>query len=317
MDFRQLNYFVAVAQELSFSRAARRLHISQPPLSNQIKLLEEDLGVLLFERTRRVVRLTHAGALFYDKALDILGRYAVARELCAWTTDGRAGKLRIAFTASVPMFDAFPRMLQSFRQQFPRVEIDVRHLSTGEQLRALSQNEIDIGFLRPSSTFQPSASVSARDLWHDELVLALPHTHKEAQNESATPLAALAKDGFILFPQALGCGLFEHITTLAAQAGFSPRIVQEARENSTTLALVAAGFGVSVVPSVYGRSHFPGVVFKRMSDEATASRIVFATPADGHNPSLALFTKHAEAFASPVTIDFLTERHRESEAIAS
>jgi DNA-binding transcriptional LysR family regulator len=298
MDFRQLRYFVAVADTLSFSRAAERLHISQPPLSQQIKLLEEDLGVQLFERTRRVVRLTEAGKLFYEQAQDILQRYAEARELCALSRDGRAGKLRVAFTASVPMFEAFPQLLRAFRLAYPRVDIDLRHLSTGEQLQALEANEIEIGFLRPSCTFRPPESVEVVPLWSDELVLAAAADHPLAQSDDAPTLMDLAREDFILFPQALGCGLFEHITTLATQAGFAPRIVQEVRENSTTLALVAANLGISIVPSIYERTKPPGVVFKRLAGAPTQSHIVMVASRQHSNASVPLFTAQAAQTAA-------------------
>lgn len=296
MDFRRLRYFVAVAETLSFSRAAEQLHISQPPLSQQIKLLEEDLGVLLFERTRRVVRLTEAGNLFYRQAIDILQRYAEAREVCALSRDGRAGKLRLAFTASVPMFEAFPRLLHAFRQSYPRIDIDLRHLSTGEQLQALQANEIDIGFLRPSSSFRSPSSMEVMELWRDELVLAVASDHQLARPDARPTLLDLADEDFILFPQALGCGLFEHITTLTTQAGFAPRIVQEARENSTTLALVAAGLGISIVPSIYAGTKPPGVVFIPLEDANTQSRIIMATTHGQANASIRLFTQHAHPF---------------------
>ncbi len=296
MDFRQLNYFVAVAQELSFSRAAIRLHMSQPPLSQQIKLLEEDLGVTLFDRTRRSVELTHAGSIFYEKALAILEQYATARELCAWTSDGRAGKLRIAFTASVPIFADFPRLIQGFRHAYPRIEMDLLHLSTGEQLLALNANEIDVGFLRPSLNFRAPSSIAAFDLWRDELVLAVADGHGAIAGGATVRLDELAQEDFILFPQALGCGLFEHITTLAARAGFAPRIVQEVRENSTTLALVAAGLGISIVPSTYVYTKPPGVQFKSIADADTESGIVMASGRNREMSSLKLFLDYAQAF---------------------
>lgn len=296
MDFRQLRYFVAVAETLSFSRAAEQLHMSQPPLSQQIKLLEEDLGVILFERTRRMVKLTQAGDLFYRQATDILQRYAEARELCALSRDGRAGKLRLAFTASVPMFEAFPQLLHAFRQSYPRIDIDLRHLSTGEQLQALQANEIDIGFLRPSSSFRSPTSMDVMELWRDELVLAVAAAHPQGRPDARPTLRDLAHEDFILFPQALGCGLFEHITTLTTQAGFAPRIVQEARENSTTLALVAAHLGISIVPSIYAGTKPPGVVFKHLEEADTQSRIIMATTHDQGNASVPLFVRHAHQF---------------------
>lgn len=296
MDFRQLNYFVAVAQELSFSRAAQRLHISQPPLSQQIKLLEENLGVLLFDRTRRSVELTHAGSLFYEQATAILKQYAAAKELCAWSSDGRAGKLRIAFTASVPIFEEFPRLIQSFRTAYPGIEMDLLHLSTGEQLVALGEKQIDVGFLRPSLDFHAPPSIEALDLWHDELRLAVAKNHPVATENIGVKLGNLAQEDFILFPQALGCGLFEHITAITARAGFSPHIVQEVRENSTTLALVAAGLGVSIVPSTYSYTKPPGVELKKIEDADTKSKIVLASARNHETASLKLFLKHARDF---------------------
>lgn len=298
MDFRQLNYFVAVAQELSFSRAAERLHISQPPLSQQIKLLEEDLGVQLFERTRRSVKLTNAGELFLESATAILEQYAAARDLCTLTLDGRAGKLRIAFTASVPIFEQFPRLIQGFRRAYPAVEMDLLHLSTGEQLLALDAAQIDIGFLRPSLNFRAPPAFSVQPLWHDALMLAVASDHHLADAARQIRMEDLAHEDFILFPQALGCGLFDHITTLTSLAGFAPRIVQQVRENSTTLALVAAGLGISVVPSTYTVSKPPGVVFRPIHEAKTDSGIVLATARHASSPSLERFLAHVRQFQS-------------------
>lgn len=294
MDFRQLNYFVAVAQTLSFSKAAQRLHISQPPLSQQIKLLEEHLNVQLFDRTRRSVVLTHAGHLFYREAMAILERYAAAKQLCAWTLDGKVGKLRLAFTASVPLFEDFPKLIQGFTRCYPGIEIDLRHMSTGEQIVALNENEIDVGFLRPALNFRPPASIQTMPLWQDELMLVTARQEDEPTTTGPVHIDSLADEGFILFPSALGCGLFEHISTLATAAGFVPRIVQQVRENSTTLALVAAGLGVSIVPSIYSKSSPPGVAFRQIAGARTRSCILMATMANSSLPSLQLFRSYCD-----------------------
>lgn len=298
MDFRQINYFVAVAQELSFSRAAERLHISQPPLSQQIKLLEEDLGVQLFDRTRRSVKLTIAGELFLERSTAILEQFAEAREQCTLTLDGRAGKLRIAFTASVPIFEQFSRLIQCFRKAYPAVEMDLLHLSTGEQLQALDAAQIDIGFLRPSLNFRAPPAFLVEPLWNDELMLAVASDHRFADPTLEIRMVDLAREDFILFPQALGCGLFDHITTLTTLAGYSPRIVQQVRENSTTLALVAAGLGISIVPSTYIVSRPPGVVFRKIRHAKTESGIVLATARNVSTPSLKRFLDHVRQFQS-------------------
>src|SRR5690606_30924776 len=190
-------------------------------------------------------------------------------------------------------------LIQGFRHAYPNIEMDLRHLSTGEQLLALDADEIDVGFLRPSLNFRIPSFIDAFDLWHDELVLAAAATHGDARDGTAVNLNDLSKEDFILFPQALGCGLFEHITTITARAGFSPRIVQEVRENSTTLALVAAGLGISIVPSTYVYTKPPGVVFKKISGSATESKIVMASSRNREMASSRLFLDYARAHRKP------------------
>lgn len=267
MDFRRLNYFIAVAQELNFSRAAERLHISQPPLSQQIQALEAELGVLLFKRSRRAVALTQAGRVFYAHACRIAEHYALARREAQMAHSGVAGRIRLGFTASVPLFPAFPRLLQGFRQAYPHVEVVLRHLTTGEQLEALLQGEIDVGLLRPSPHLQTPELLHSWDLWHDELVVAVATSHPLAgQDMAPMALQALAGEAFVLQPQTLGCGLWERIALLASRAGFTPQIAQESSETATTLALVAANLGVSIVPSTYRSIRPSGVHFRPLSD---------------------------------------------------
>ncbi len=267
MDFRRLNYFIAVAQELNFSRAAERLHISQPPLSQQIQALEAELGVLLFERSRRSVALTQAGRVFYAHACRITAHYALARREAQMAHAGVAGRIRLAFTASVPLFPAFPQLLQGFRQAYPHVEVVLRHLTTGEQLEGLLQGEIDVGLLRPSPHLQIPDWLRSWELWHDELVVAVAASHPLAgQDMAPIALQALAGEAFVLQPQTLGCGLWERIALLTSRAGFSPQIAQESSETATTLALVAANLGVSIVPSTYRSIRPEGVHFRPLSD---------------------------------------------------
>jgi DNA-binding transcriptional LysR family regulator len=231
MDFRQLRYFVAVAEELSFSAAARRLHISQPPLSLQIRAIEEELGAQLFKRDSRKVELTNAGELLLDGARKALAQLDRASEIVRQAVRGEAGELRVAFTASVPMFDAFQTIQRKFRESHPAVIADV-------------------GFLRPSPFFYPPGGISVKELWNDRLVAVLPVSHPLAVMNTPVPMEALAREDFILFPRGLGCGLFEHVSTLASRAGFGPRIRQEAREGTTILGLIAAGMGVSILPEI-------------------------------------------------------------------
>lgn len=293
MDFRQLRYFVAVAEELSFSAAARRLHISQPPLSLQIRAIEEELGAQLFKRDSRKVELTNAGELLLDGARKALAQLDRASEIVRQAVRGEAGELRVAFTASVPMFDAFPTILRKFRESHPAVIADLVHMSTAGQLQALADKTIDVGFLRPSPFFYPPGGISVKELWNDRLVAVLPVSHPLAVMNTPVPMEALAREDFILFPRGLGCGLFEHVSTLASRAGFGPRIRQEAREGTTILGLIAAGMGVSILPEIYTRTGIPGVAYRTIDAEGTESRLLIASRSDDDSPLL----KHFLAFA--------------------
>ena len=287
MDLRRLTCFLAVADELNFSRAAQRLHMSQPPLSQQIRLLEQEMGVQLFERSRRAVTLTPAGLLLQEKAMQIVELHQQAGELCRMAAHGLAGRLRIAFTASVPLFDEFSAMLRDFRTRYPEVELDLQHMTTGEQIAALTAGQIDIGFMRPSPAFRIPVPIREQTLWRDELMLALPA--RQAADSLPVALSGLADQPFVLHPTVLGGGLHEHILALCSEAGFVPRIAQPARETSTMLALVAAGLGLSIVPSVYERICPPGVVLQPLADAARHSRIAMVSMQQAPSPCVQMF----------------------------
>lgn len=289
MDFRQLRYFVAVAEELSFSGAARRLHVSQPPLSLQVKALEEELGSTLLNRSNRKVELTEAGSLFLEQARHALNHLERAGDVVRQAARGEAGELRISFTASVPMFEGFPHIVQTFRGRHPGARADLMHMSTGQQLRALAEKTVDIGFLRPSPLFEPPANIAVSQLWQDRLVAVLPNDHALARSRQPLPMSALADESFILFPRGLGCGLFEHVTVLASRAGFAPHVRQEAREGATIVGLVAAGMGVSVLPETYMKTGIPGVAYGELATPDAASRVLLAYRADDEAPLLKRF----------------------------
>ena len=287
MDLRRLTCFLAVADELNFSRAAQRLHMSQPPLSQQIRLLEQEMGAQLFERSRRAVTLTPAGLLLQEKARQIVELHQQAGELCRMAAHGLAGRLRIAFTASVPLFDAFSAMLRDFRTRYPEVELDLQHMTTGEQIAALTAGQIDIGFMRPSPAFRIPVPIREQTLWRDELMLAVPA--RQAAASLPVALSALADQPFVLHPTVLGGGLHEHILALCSEAGFVPRIAQPARETSTMLALVAAGLGLSIVPSVYERICPPGVVLQPLADAGRHSHIAMVSMQQAPSPCVQMF----------------------------
>lgn len=300
MDFRQLRYFVAVAEALSFSEAARKLHVSQPPLSIQIKALEDELGSPLLERTRHKVSLTAAGSLFLEKARAALANLDEARDVVKQVASGEAGEIRVAFTASVPMHDAFPRAFQRFREAHRNAMLELVHMSTGQQLQQIEQGEIDVGFLRPSPQFRPPATIAVREVLADRLVVVVPTWHPLARDtghaKGAAPgiaggidIADLSGESFLLFPRGLGCGLFDHVTTLCNRAGFAPRTVQEAREATTIIGLVASGAGVAVLPEIYARTGIPGVAYLPMIGPDADSRVLMAHRAGMLSPIMGRF----------------------------
>ena len=302
MDIRQLRYFVAVAEELNFSRAAERLHMSQPPLSLQIKAIEAELGTLLFERTRRKVELTEPGRLFLEHARALIAQMEGAGDAVRRAGRGEAGEIRIAFTGSVPMADAFPRFIQAFREQHPAVRVEMGHQSSGAQLQALADRHIDVGFLRPSHLFVPGDDIAVRGIWEDELKVVLPAGHRLARARGGVRVADLAEEPFVLFPRGIGCGLYDHVMTLCHQAGFAPRVVQEAREGVTILALVAAGTGISILPDTYRHASIPGTVLHTLASPAAKSRLLLAWRKNEKSPLVTRFVTMAErwpGFASP------------------
>lgn len=290
MDFRQLRYFVAVAEALSFSEAARKLHVSQPPLSIQIKALEEELGSPLLERTRHKVALTPAGSLFLEKARAALANLDQARDVVRQVASGEAGEIRVAFTASVPMHDTFPRAFQRFREAHRNAMLELVHMSTGQQLQQIEQGEIDVGFLRPSPQFRPPASIAVREVLADRLVVVVPLWHPLARDAgNALDIGELSNEAFLLFPRGLGCGLFDHVTTLCNRAGFAPRTVQEAREATTIIGLVASGAGVAVLPEIYARTGIPGVAYLPLIGPDADSRVLMAHRAGTLSPIMERF----------------------------
>lgn len=264
MELRHLRYFVAVAEERHFGRAAERLRMAQPPLSQQIQAFEAELGTRLFERNRRKVELTAAGTALLAEARDILARAAELPRLAQAAAAGEAGRLDIAFTGSVPFTDVMPRILRAFRHRYPEVRVSLREMSTGSQIESMTEGKLDIGFARPADSNLPHG-VTARRILREPLVLALPADHPLAGNSSLS-MAQVTGEGLVMNPRHIGSGLYDKISQLCAQAGFTPRIAVEAHQMSTMIRLVGAGLGLAVVPQAMCRIGFDGVAFAAIDD---------------------------------------------------
>lgn len=259
IELRHLRYFAAVAEELHFGRAAQRLGIAQPPLSQQIKSLEELVGYPLFERKPRV-GLTPAGEALLEVARRTLEQLDEGLDITRRAGRGEAGKLTVGFAASI-LTTALPEILRTYRERYPSVELRLRELSSAAQATALTDGSIDVGFVRES--VGQGADLICEPVLREEFVAVLPPAHPLATRRQL-PLNTLAEEPFVHFPRAVAPALYDQIADVCRRAGFRPRVVQEAQEWLTILGLVEAGIGVSLVPASFCRLQWGGVQYKQL-----------------------------------------------------
>lgn len=285
MELRLLRSFVAVAEELHFSRAAARLGMAQPPLSRQIRGLEEELGVPLFLRTRRSVTLTEPGRQFLGAARDLLNRADQAVLQVQRMARGEAGRICLGMVSSVAYQDTLPRVLRAYRQRFPGVTVALRELTTLEQLAALKEGQIQVGFMRPPLN---EPGMVLRPFYREPLVAVLPAEHPLASRKRIA-LKALAKDPFIVVPRSQSLGGLDLVLGACLRAGFTPRVAQEALEMQSVIGYVAAGFGVSLVPATSRRLVHGGVAFVTLAPPAEHLEIAAVHAAQDDSALLAGF----------------------------
>jgi DNA-binding transcriptional LysR family regulator len=266
MELRHLRYFVAVAEEGHVTRAAERLGIQQPPLSQQIHALERELDVQLFRRKPRGVELTPAGRALFDEARAILARTDEAIVATKRAAQGEAGRIGIGFTSSASFHPFVPRAIRAFREAHKLVALALEESGTTELVAALRTQTIDAAFVR--SPVAESDDLFIRPLLEEAMVAALPSGHVLSTMAEPLPLAALAGETFILYRRPVGPGLHDAIIAACDRAGFSPRIGQEAPRMLSTLSLVAAGLGVTVVPASMSRLEAEGVVYRAIDPKA-------------------------------------------------
>lgn len=260
MELRHLKYFLAVAEELHFGRAAARIYIAQPPLSQQIKQLEAEIGVKLFNRTKRRVELTEAGKIFQQEAYAVLERLENGVLKAQQAALGEAGWLSIGFVSSIN-YEILPKVLREFRRQYPDVEIFLQEMHNLEQTQSLLEKRIHVGFARmPPASREIVSKIIARE----PLIIALPSAHK-LRKKNNLKLAELENEPFIVFSQSRPSPFYEYILRLCAEAGFQPSIVQQVGEIQTALGLVAAEIGVALVPASTHNLHREGVIYKSLA----------------------------------------------------
>jgi len=274
---------VAVAEELHFRRAAARLHMSQPPLSQQIRLLEEELGCRLLVRTRRRVELTPAGEAFLRDARIVLADLDAAVATARRIDAGQTGRLRISFVGSA-LVSLLPGIVQRFRDARPDVEVQLRERSTVEQVDALAGGAVDVGLL-PLPIDETGLRVEA--LMRERMIAALPAGHPLARLRRIS-LARLAHEPFVLFPRAQAPGFHDRIITSLTATGSPPRVVQEAAEMQTIVGLVATGIGVSLVPASVEHLALQGVAYRPVTGGPSVD-LAAVTRADEESPVVAAF----------------------------
>lgn len=262
MELRHLTAFVAVADELHFGRAARRLQMAQPPLSQQIRQLEKELGVQLFERNTRSVRLTSAGQSFLGPVQQVLDDVDLARRAALATGRGEYGRVTVGF-AGASSHEALPLLTRAVRAEHPGIELVMRGQTYANvALDRVADGSLDLGFVR-MPVDRPG--VQARPILNEQLICALPSDHALAARESI-PLPALAREPFVSFPAGSGSSLRDATVRACEEAGFNPRVVQEAPDSYTILALVAAGVGVTLTLTSCQHIQQTGLVYRPLKD---------------------------------------------------
>jgi len=284
MELRHLRHFVAVTETLHFGRAAERLYMAQPPLSQSIRQLEEEVGVALFERTSRRVALTPAGIVFHAHALRILQGVDEACLAARRAELGEVGWLGIGFSASAA-YDVLPGALRTFRKAYPDVDLRLYEMNAAEQAHALRDGKIHLGLARPSIE---EPGLVRETITHEPFVVALPTAHPRAASPDLD-LADFADEPFILFPTLPKPSYGDSILQVCALAGFVPHVAQEVREMQTAISLVAAGMGIALVPAPVQNMQRVGVTYRPLRAPLAFTELTAATRQLDASPPLRNF----------------------------
>jgi len=286
LELRQLRYFVAVAEEKHFGRAAVRLHMTQPPLSQTIQALEEMLGTALFARTKRSVALTPAGLALLPEAQRILQQASALPDLARRAASGASGLLSLSFISTAD-YSILPPLLQRFRARYPQVQIDLREATTDVQLEDLMQGKIDAGLLLPPLPDKSQAALDYLPLLSEPLVAAVPSGVVRGKN--AVTLKSLRELPLIIFPRRISPAFHDTILSCFRDAGVTPHIGQEAIQMQTIVGLVSAGMGMALVPQSVSNLQRPGVDYRPLSGKAPLIETGLAWRRDSASPVLRAF----------------------------
>lgn len=292
VEFRLIQSFVCLSEELNFSRAAERLHIAQPALSRQIKSLEATLGVQLFQRTKRTVTLTTAGLAFRSRCCRLLSDLSEAEQEVRRVATGQEGALSIGFLHS-STYGMLPSILNAFRTAFPKIELKLFEMTIAEQIAALQSSKVDVGLLRPPIS---DNKIMSRPIGTQNFIVALHHSHPHA-GQAVISLDKLAHDPFVLFERQQSPLFHSRIISMCEAAGFVPQVAQQATQIHTVVGLVGAGMGVAIVPEVAKNLGLPNVTFAQIANAPAGVDMCLAWRKNHPSPAIQSFTKIAEAVA--------------------
>ncbi|ALL70306.1 LysR family transcriptional regulator (plasmid) [Paraburkholderia caribensis MBA4] len=294
MEFRHLKYFVTVAEERHFTRAAERLGMAQPPISQQVHKLEHEVGAQLFRRLTRGVELTDAGRVLYGDARKILDLVEQARCRVQSAARGQTGSIRVGLAGSVVFHPVVPEVVRAYRESHPQVTISPSENNISALVDDLIEERIDIAIIRQTS--QVSERIKLAPLLDERMLLVLPPQHKLADSARIS-LADVAHERLILFPRSIAPVLYDDVISACQRAGFSPQLGQESTQVASAVNMVAAGFGVTVVPHSIRQLHHAGVTYHEI---------------EGTQPTAQLVVAYRSNEFSRVVRDFIHAAHRET-----
>ena len=297
MELRQLRYFVAVAEELNFGRAAGRVRVAQPALSKQVMSLERELGARLLDRRGRRVELTEAGRVFLGRARAILEGVEEAGEATARAGRGESGRLTVGFTG-MALYGAAPRVVKAFGERYPGVDLALQEMRTPDMAKALRDRRVDVGFLHPPLGGEAGGALAVEGMTSEPLIVALPEHHALC-DLTEVPLGRLAEERFVIVPRDEGPELHDRVMGTCRASGLDPSVAnRNAPSQATALGLVAAGVGVSLVWECMRNLGRSGVVYRPLAGQTPSLETALAWRKDDPSPILAAFLAQAGEFAA-------------------
>jgi DNA-binding transcriptional LysR family regulator len=300
MESRQLRYFVTVARERNFTRAAEKLRIAQPPLSRQIQALEEEFGVSLFDRSKRPLSLTDAGRLLFEQSVHVLDRMDEMKTMLRRLVEAERTRFAIGFVAST-LYGYLPEVIRGYRAVRPDVELTLHELTTMEQLSALKEGRIDVGFGRIKLD---DSSIERVLLRNEKLYAALPQTHRLAGSTAAISLSDLASESLVVYPKSPRPSYADQVLALYRERNLRPPAVHEVRELQTALGLVAAESGVCLVPASVERLRRDNVVYRRLDEAGAVSPVIMSFRKGERSTEISLLLRLVKDLYRKVGITF-------------